>query len=197
MYPMVSCHDVRCLCVATVATHAVVIFYAKKFQWGDLLSTSRQRTRYSSQWTILKAALCLVLTWFCLKGLVSSDIGAKVTLILALPQLYRMKGRGNQQLRAVMGPLTPILAINNICVEPSPVTFVAGSLCFSAFVVLRPDNTAVVDLFKLSASCPRLNSSKSRRQLHGKLAAGNAILALITVVSGYHFKWKVEGDEDQ
>lgn len=185
MYPMASCNDIHCLWIATVATHAVVIFYAKKFQWRDLASASRQLSRYDSQLTILKASLCLVLTWVCLKGLISSDTGAKGTVVLALPQLYRMKGNNSQQWRATLGPLTPILAINNVCMEPSIVTIVAGGVCFAAFIVLRPDNTAALDLFWLPMISP-FGDSKRRRRLHGSLAACNAIIALATIIFHYH-----------
>ena len=68
-------------------------------------------------------------------------------VLLALPQLYRVKSRTSQQIRVVLGPLTPLLAVNNLVMEPSCVATVAGFVVsILAFVVFRPDNEAMLAL---------------------------------------------------
>jgi len=175
--------------ISTALTHLVVVFYAKQFEWSDLRPTNlgRKFSQYyfSCPSTCLKALACGSLLGFCRQHddgwRVSVQTGRLLIVMLALPQLYRLSGRRSQQLRVVLGPLTPILAAHNWLGQPLD----AGNLAVAttswlAFAVLRPDNTAVLDLL---LPCRQrhhlLSDAKTRRKLHGILAAGNAAIALL------------------
>jgi hypothetical protein len=198
-------------------THILMIFYAKTFQWSHLSWTElwqvdnkfwRQYSRCDSP-TSLKAILCFVVTGSCLNSAVSANTGALMTVLLALPQLYRIKGRFHQEMRVVLGPLTPILAANNVCMAGSLLTILAMLVSCAAFVILRPDNTAVLDVFlkeswfaeqeatpsnsDYKATWPLrffryFQSRKHRRKWHGILAASNATLALSSILLANHLK---------
>lgn len=183
------------LCMTAVATHVVTTFYSKTFQWRDLTSEHHLgiiRELYSSRTTLLKALSCYFLIWLCLNtNAVRPQTGSLLTLLLALPQLYRSQGPTSRQMRVVLGPLTPILAVNNVCLKPCLGSAAMVSVSFAAFVVLRPDNTTVLDLFwppsnfseEAQLLPPKLYHSilangNQRRQLHGLLAACNVAMAL-------------------
>jgi hypothetical protein len=196
-------------------THSVMIFYAKTFQWSHLSWTElwhvdntswRQYSLYDSP-TSLKAILCFVVTGSCLNSAVSSNTGALMTVLLALPQLYRIKGRLHQEVRVVLGPLTPILAVNNVCAEGSFPTILATLVSFAAFVIMRPDNTAVLDIllheswFADQVATPSdsdykatwpfrffqyLQVRNNRRKWHGILAAFNATIAFSSLLLTNH-----------
>lgn len=105
-----------------VLTHLVIVFSDKQFQRTMERSSTEQLGAacvpdYNrSQSTVLKAlfsgALITIFRscdWLKLDGRVHL-----LTLLLALPQLVRLKGRQNQQLRVVLGPLTPFLVAFNV-----------------------------------------------------------------------------------
>ena len=188
-----------------VVTHIMVTFYEKTFQWSDfsaielrrsLIHDSRSR-RTSFR---IKYFVCFVVNWLCLSSRVSYFSGSFATVVMSLPQLYRAKGRWHQQIRVVLGPLTPILAVNNVSREPNNfLTLASLCTCILAFGLLRPDNTAVLDLCcqfyseKLmmtvgvdkdcvSLVIEYLEESKNRRKAHGMLAALNSILALFSII---------------
>ena len=140
---------------------------------------------YTSDTTVLKALLSFSLIWLSLSGFISSQGGASLSVLLAFPQLCRVKGPTGRQMRVVLGPLTPILAANNICNKQSPCTVSMFCVSLAAFVVLRPDNTAVLDLFSSADECSAmmqyLGDSKNRRKVHGILAAINTSIALLMI----------------
>lgn len=138
----------------------------------------------------------------------SQPTGAVGMVLLALPQLYRANGRFHQQLRVTLGPLTPILALNNLLIEPNSLALLSAVTCILAFVVLRPDNTAVLDLFlpffeSKTVAAARVTTTTSaienfnmfaslqvqslmdhttRRKAHGTLAAFNTAVAMFAVI---------------
>ena len=173
-------------------THLVVVFYAKQFEWSDLQAANLRRNVCSyyntSQSTCFKALVCGCSIGLCRHGWISVERGRLLILVLAIPQLYRFQGLRSQQLRIVMGPLTPILALHNTMQSPADLANISmATACLLAFVILRPDNTAVLDLLlrlfpKACLGQTFLSEAKTRRQFHGILAACNATLALTMVL---------------
>ena len=173
------------------AGHLLVVFYAKDFVWDDLtpkLASEKSFAYYHQNPCVqFKFCVCGLAMVLCRCGWVSMHQGQLLTLLLALPQLYRAKGELHRQLRVILGPLTPILSVNNLfqsCCVTSVVQFI---ICLLAFVVLRPDNTSVLDLCwrrtEDEALPPYVGESKIRRRLHGSLAAGNAAVCLVSLVT--------------
>ena len=127
--------------------HLLIVFYSKDFVWDDLtpkLAIEKSKAYYHQNpcvhWKFWVCGLAMVM---CRSGWVSMLQGQLLMLLLALPQLYRAKGEPSRQLRVILGPLTPILSVNNLlqsCCVASVVQFI---ICFLAFVVFRPDNTSV------------------------------------------------------
>lgn len=169
-----------CFLQATLLTHLTTIFYSRTFQWRDFVDFSVQQEKllllYRSKSTKIKAALSFFVLMICIHGLITSEMGAVLTTILAVPQLVRVQGSVNREFRVLMGPLTPILAFNNLHHRISIATIAPFIVSFVAFVVLRPDNTEVLDLF-LSKETEFQLTSKIRRRLHGLLASVNALIA--------------------
>jgi hypothetical protein len=180
----------------------LTLFYVKTFHWSDL--SLANSLSFWEQYQNTTAVFKTLLSFTPLCKNVSPDAGAILIVVLAIPQLYRFKGRISQQLRVVLGPLTPLVAASNLVKDPLSVATIAGFVVsFAAFVVFRPDNTIVFDLFwKEEASFavyvdhhdPNINNNDSkliavtyldgnrRRKIHGMLAASNTILALIAAV---------------
>ena len=171
--------------------HLLIVFYSKDFVWDDLtpkLAIEKSKAYYHQNpcvhWKFWVCGLAMVM---CRSGWVSMLQGQLLMLLLALPQLYRAKGEPSRQLRVILGPLTPILSVNNLlqsCCVASVVQFI---ICFLAFVVFRPDNTSVLGLCwrrtEDEALPPYVGESKIRRRLHGSLAAGNAAVCLVSLVT--------------
>lgn len=174
-------------------THLLIVFYAKQFEPRDLCLAYavRNATDYYTRNTVtcLKALACGCLMAACRLKLLSVENGHLIIVLLSFPQLYRFKGRTNQQLRVVLGPLSPILAANGVALRPRDLLTIAMALLsFAAFVVFRPDNTVVLDISFKALPVPScwvagVNQAKSRRKLHSFLAVCNAGLAFISVVS--------------
>lgn len=176
--------------VASV-THLLIVFYARQFELSDLFSSLalRKAASYYSQnpLTCLKALVCGVLIAACLHRLVSPERGCQLVVLLSLPQLYRFKGRRNQQIRVVLGPLAPVLAVNGVTQAVDHISVSMALVSFAAFVLFRPDNKVVLDLslrvLPMTSSCELFACDpKTRRKLHGFLAASNIGLALISMV---------------
>lgn len=171
--------DFRLHAALFAIAHLTTVFYARSFRWSDWYSFSCKIYANDSIaiTKFLLLALCLeIVTTFK----ISSLEGSALTTVLAFPQLYRQAGERNRNLRIVLGPLTPFLAINNILQDPSLVTTASLVVCVIAFVILRPDNTTVLDLFL--PNCQFLRGSKNRRKLHGYLAATNSFMAAFVVL---------------
>jgi ribosomal protein S27E len=174
-------------------SHLIIVFYAKKFEWGDLhpknLICKVSQYYWHSPSTFVKAWACGVVLARCYGGGLSVQQGRVGVVLLSIPQLYRSRGQLSQELRGAMGPLTPILAACNVWLDRRSFANVAmATTSFLAFVVLRPDNTAVLDLFFLRSWDDHeghdllLSNAKLRRKLHGLLAATNAGVALGALV---------------
>ncbi|KAL7576566.1 hypothetical protein ACA910_018059 [Epithemia clementina (nom. ined.)] len=163
-----------------VVAHLLTIFYARRFVWQDL-AHPLILPNVESQ---LKSLLIFL----------SLHFGAcwhvhqvhLVTLLLAIPQLYRLPML--RDFRVILGPLTPLLAVMNVIQEQSTVTLTSLALSLTGFVILRPDNTQVLDLL-LRAVHPSagihkfLASANRRRKLHGVLAMCNTAVAAMALVA--------------
>jgi len=179
-----------------VVTHCVVIFYAKDFSLSDFEPTNArckfQRYYQNNPSTRLKAIACGSVIGFCkCSSWMSVKRSRLLMFLLALPQLYRMKGSHSQQLRVTMGPLTPILALHILLRHIDLISVLQVVICFLAFALLRPDNTAVIDIvvtgpfekpFKQF-----LSDGKTRRKLHGILAATNTAFSLASLMEDHRF----------
>lgn len=173
-------------------THIAIVFYAREFIWDDLrlanAATKCSEFYRQSPSTCVKAMACGGLITFCRCGFVSIHRGHLLMTTLAVPQLYRTKGKRSQKLRVVLGPLTPILATNNFVRNyESVVPLIQFVMCLLAFAALRPDNTAVLDLCREGWFAgwfePFLNlDSKTWRKLHGMLAACNAAFSFLSLL---------------
>jgi len=187
------------LIAAAMASHFLAVFYAKQFQWKDLLLPVQGLRMYGDFTTSVKAIVCCWLVYRCQLGHISSQVGAFASVALAIPQLVRWKGRKHQQIRSVLGPVAPILAANNAINGASYATSASAFLSALAFVILRPDNTAVLDLLlKWLQSRPTeedtcaivayLHNTKNRRKTHGILAACHTGFAAITFLENFLVK---------
>ena len=173
---------------SALAVHLLIVFYARDFVWDDLApkqAVEKFSSYYHQNYTsCCKWLVSYVVMATCRCGLVSTHQGQLLIVLQAIPQLVRSKGVRSQQLRVVMGPLTPMLAINNLCRNcQTPICALQCLTCFLAFVVLRPDNTSVLDLVGCSEALqPYLGEYKMRRKLHGTFAACNAALAFLSLM---------------
>lgn len=184
-------------------SHVLTIFYGRRFVWQDLKTFLREIYRpnllvvttrcveyYQNQtWeTLLKFALIYITLQY--SPLLQVHQVHAFTVLLAIPQLYRRSEF--RQLRVILGPLTPVLAVRNVLQEPSVATVTCVTICLAAFVVLRPDNTQVLDLVLPKAASPVgvtptirwyqwLRSPFHRRQWHGALAACNTAVAFLAI----------------
>ena len=182
-------------CVTLVSlTHLLILFYARQFDPTDLhignaFGSAALGNYLKTPLTCLKALVCGGLVAACRHNLVSVEDGYVLVWLLSVPQLFRFQGPVNQKLRVVLGPTTPILAANGVVQCPRYFLSLCMALVsFAAFVVFRPDNTVVLDLFlrvlPLSPHCADLASqAKTRRNLHGMLAALNTLIALTATIN--------------
>ena len=171
------------------ASHLLTVFYAKRFVWNDLYPptsgieccrTMRQHFQKVDAETRLKVLLIFLVLHFGCKLQVRHV--HLVTFLLAIPQLYRL--RMLRDIRVILGPLTPLLSIQNVIREQTAATILSLMLSLTAFVVLRPDNTQVLDLLLTRVKpnldiCKVLESPNSRRKLHGSLAFCNTLVAAL------------------
>jgi hypothetical protein len=172
------------ICISLVLTHILTVFYASSFQWSDLSKmfewNSLLGTYYTKNVMVGKAVACFICILCSVLGRISTLLGSTMSVLVAVPQLYRSKGALGQRVRVVLGPLSPILAVNNLVWCPdNPLTVASAAVSFLAFVVFRPDNTAVLQCFGMDRGV----TSKYRRRIHGILAACNTVLAALVMVS--------------
>jgi hypothetical protein len=171
------------ICISLVLTHVLTVFYASAFQWSDLSKMFEWNvlgTYYTKNVMIGKAIACFICLLGSVLGRISTLIGSTLSVLVAVPQLYRSKSALGQRVRVVLGPLVPILAVNNWVECPdNPLTVASAVVSFLAFVVFRPDNTAVLHCFGMDKGV----TSKYRRRIHGILAACNTVLAALVMVS--------------
>ncbi|CAB9508527.1 expressed unknown protein [Seminavis robusta] len=173
--------------LAAFTSHLIVVFYNRKFQWHQFLAlkVDDKVSIYADTDAAVKFSLCSLLLCICFRGdSITAEIGAMLCVVLSVPQLKRGKGQWNQKVRVVLGPLTPILAVNGLVSEPLSVgTWSLAIVSFLAFVLLRPDNDQVLDLMHDCSLLPLwiydiLKPCANRRRWHGRLAACNALVAL-------------------
>jgi hypothetical protein len=192
--------------ISLFLAHVITVFYASSFQWTDLAQLLERKllqktycganNNMSVVVVVVKAATCFFCIFCSLCGQISARSGSVLTVLLAVPQLCRGRGVLSQRVRVVLGPVTPILAVNNDWWRPDdPLTVASMIIAFLAFVVFRPDNTAVLQPCcrflgrrlmlpddSSTDDCGVLDGKK-RRRIHGILAAGNTLLVILSLVS--------------
>jgi hypothetical protein len=191
--------------ISLLLAHVITVFYASSFQWTDLAQLLERQSlrktycganKYVSVVVVVKATTCFICIFCSLCGQISARSGSVLTVLLAVPQLYRGRGVLSQRVRVVLGPVAPILAVNNVWWRPNdPLTLASAIIAFLAFVVFRPDNTAMMQpCCRLLGRWPMLPDDwanddcglldgKKRRRIHGILAAGHTLLAVLSLVS--------------
>lgn len=149
--------------LAGYAAHNVTVFYAKQFRWQDLRENGQLRY-YQRPTTILKTFLAFA----CFIVRIQLRFGAPIIVVLAIPQLFRKRGKASQQVRSILGPMTPLISFNMFAFEQSIATAALTGVSFVAFAIFRPDNSAVLDLVLPRRALPAFGFRK-RRQIHGRL----------------------------
>ena len=178
----------------TATVHLLIVFYSKRFAWTDLhpvqivTNAPGYYKNKKNVENVLKAMVCTILIAACQSGLISCLRSRILVIVLSLPQLFRRKGRGFQRLRVILGPLTPILACHNLFCAPQHTSNTCMAITsFLAFVVMRPDNTTVLEILIDGlrwSEIKRLHKVSLRSKIHGILAGCNfAVAGIACIVS--------------
>jgi hypothetical protein len=186
-----SCAILSRLWISLVLTHALTVFYSSSFQLLDfskLFDRSSLATYYARNVIVAKAIASFSCIFCSMQGKITTLDGSILTVLLAIPQLYRSKSVLGQRLRVILGPVTPVLAVNNVLMvdwkkqqqQQIPLTVASAIVSFLAFGVIRPDNTAVLECLGIAHHV--VIDTKFRRRFHGILAASNTFLALVLIL---------------
>jgi hypothetical protein len=131
-----------------------------------------------------KAVVCFIGVLCSMLGHVTILSGLIWTVLLAIPQLYCTKDVFGQRVCVIVGPFAPMLAVNNMVLDKvNPWMVTLAIVAFFAFVVFRPDTTAVLQLLSNHGiDTPMMINAKYCRRAHGGLATCNTLLSFLLIV---------------
>ena len=157
---MVMLHRIFSTLALSLVSHSITVFYARTFVWKDLYPPVACRNFLSHYYNkngseqVLKTILIYLTLRYgscsCPRLLpeVVFSPAALLMVIMAIPQLYRRPSF--RRWRVLLGPLTPLLAIQQTVRASSSLLLFPSILLvlvsLTAFVVVRPDNDQVIEL---------------------------------------------------